>query len=400
MGQLIETIYFHNAGKLLESYRKGYDKEYFTTGWTLEDTRLLQRVQNNLFAFSGAKTYAQMVEMRDAVYRDGKLLPLSDFKREARKINRDYNLQYLDAERHHVMAAGTSGSRWLDIQDTKDTHPYLEYMTARDERVRENHRTLDGIVLPADDPFWDQYLPPNGWRCRCFVRKLTQRMADHAVEQYNSRRPSDPMPDSDEAQRMAGKCVAKPFRHNVGTSEIFERDGHPYFKASKEAGELQLSAVKNYGMHTLVEIYNNPSRLAAYKGSITNEEELKNYWKKLEQKHGDGHGEGFSLVDRSTNITARFDRKLMQKMIDRNRHTYFDEVTRVFFKPDEVWGSIQSGNSHHSTQGMFNLYVRYYEDKPIILLVDSDGNANSFYKWEKGLNDFEKFRRGLLKHKR
>ncbi len=399
MNMIIETIFFHNADRMLKAYRQGYEKEYFSTQWTLEDTKLLNRVQNNLFAFSGAKTYAQMTEMRDAVYKNGELLSLADFKREARKINRNYNIHYLDAERHHVMAAGTGGSRWLDFQETKDTHPYLEYVTARDERVRENHRTLDGIVLPIDDPFWNQYLPPNGWRCRCFVRKLTQRMADHKTQQYNNRKPSDPMPSSDEAQRMAGRNVAKPFRHNVGTTDIFERDGHPYFKANKDAKELQLSAVKHYGMNSVAKIYGNPSRLASYKGSIANKEEFANYWQKLEKQHGDGNG-GFTLTDRKNNIQAHFDHKLMEKMIERDRHTYFDEVTNVFFNPDEVWGSIQGGRSHHSTQGLFNIYIKYYNDKPVVLLVDSDGEVSSMYRWDRGLDDSEKFRVGLLKHKR
>ncbi|MBQ7855294.1 MAG: hypothetical protein IJ352_09820 [Muribaculaceae bacterium] len=26
---------------------------------------------------------------------------------------------------------------------------------------------LHGVTLPIDDPFWDSFLPPNGWNCRC-----------------------------------------------------------------------------------------------------------------------------------------------------------------------------------------------------------------------------------------
>ncbi|MCH4828902.1 hypothetical protein EJB19_004110 [Flavobacterium columnare] len=25
------------------------------------------------------------------------------------------------------------------------------------------------MVLPKDDPFWQKYYTPNGWRCRCHV---------------------------------------------------------------------------------------------------------------------------------------------------------------------------------------------------------------------------------------
>lgn len=28
---------------------------------------------------------------------------------------------------------------------------------------------LHGVTLPIDDPFWEQFTPPNGWNCRCSV---------------------------------------------------------------------------------------------------------------------------------------------------------------------------------------------------------------------------------------
>ncbi len=33
--------------------------------------------------------------------------------------------------------------------------------------MREEHAALDGITLPPSDKFWNHYLPPNGWNCRC-----------------------------------------------------------------------------------------------------------------------------------------------------------------------------------------------------------------------------------------
>jgi SPP1 gp7 family putative phage head morphogenesis protein len=42
-----------------------------------------------------------------------------------------------------------------------------EYVTAGDDRVRENHEALDGVRLPKDHPLWKSIWPPNGWGCRC-----------------------------------------------------------------------------------------------------------------------------------------------------------------------------------------------------------------------------------------
>ncbi|MEG1573401.1 MAG: phage minor head protein, partial [Bacteroidales bacterium] len=351
------------------------------------------------FAFSAAKSFTQANELRNAVYDSkGNIVPENTFRRAVAKISTKYNKQYLQAERHQVMAAGTQGSRWIDIQESKDTHPFLEYVTARDERVREEHLALDGIILPIDDPFWERYYPPNGWRCRCATRKLSDREAEHKSEAYKGKEKME-MPNSETAQKMAGKVVAKPFRHNVGTTEIFERDGHPYFKANKEAKEMQLSAVKNYGMKKVEEIYNHPSRLSPYKGELKSKEEYNDWWAAQEQKHGK-EGEGFTLIDKKNKISAHFDTKLKTKLRDtKERWNYGDEMTEVFFKPNEVWACRVGSATRAFHSEFFNAYIKYYEDVPLVLLVNQSGRVDSFYKLSK-ISQVEQFRIGLLKQKR
>lgn len=394
--RIIEDIYFRTAGELLQGYEEGYEKQFFKPDWTVKDNHLLTRIQNNIFAFSGAKTYAEMQELRDAVYENGKLLSPGDFRRRARQINARYNIRYLEVERKQVVASGMQGSRWLDIEETVDTYPYLEYVTARDERVRESHRSLDGLIYPVGDDFWKSYYPPNGWGpCRCSARKRTEREYSHLKKQYESRAKTT-MPNSETGQKIAGKVVAKPFRQNVGTSEIFERDGHPYFQANKEAKAMQLSAVKHYGMKPVKDIYLDERKLSKYKNQDT---DFNAAWEKLEEKYGKS-GEGFTLVDKRNQISAKFDPELKDKIVKRKRTGYFSEVTEVFFRPDEVWATFQPSKSRRFGEEYFNVYIRYYEDKPMVLLVDRDGVVNSFYQWDKSLEDFEKFRIGLLKQKR
>ncbi len=65
--------------------------------------------------------------------------------------------------------------RWQQFQNTKATRPFLQYLTAGDIRVRPEHREWNGLVLHIDDPFWDIYMTPNGYGCRCNVRSLSAR---------------------------------------------------------------------------------------------------------------------------------------------------------------------------------------------------------------------------------
>lgn len=82
-----------------------------------------------------------------------------------------------DTNTRTAYAAG----QWERIQRTRDTHPYLRYITMGDERVRASHRTWHNLVLPIDHPFWDTHLPPNGWRCRCRVVAISQRDYDQGL---------------------------------------------------------------------------------------------------------------------------------------------------------------------------------------------------------------------------
>lgn len=47
-----------------------------------------------------------------------------------------------------------------------------EYVTVGDDRVRPNHRVLDGVKLPKNDPRWSRIRPPNGYSCRCQLLRV------------------------------------------------------------------------------------------------------------------------------------------------------------------------------------------------------------------------------------
>lgn len=59
--------------------------------------------------------------------------------------------------------------------DVIEARPYWMYDAVNDNRTRPQHREWDGLILPADDAWWDTHFPPNGWGCRCRVRNLSER---------------------------------------------------------------------------------------------------------------------------------------------------------------------------------------------------------------------------------
>jgi hypothetical protein len=65
---------------------------------------------------------------------------------------------------------------WDRIQASKATLPYLRYSAVMDGRTRPLHALWHGTILPVDHPWWLTHFPPNGWRCRCTVMQLNDRM--------------------------------------------------------------------------------------------------------------------------------------------------------------------------------------------------------------------------------
>jgi len=78
--------------------------------------------------------------------------------------------------RTQMQLAFSAGSKSVD--ETPAMREILwgyKYVTAHDDRVRPNHRVMDGVTLPRDDSFWDKNYPPNGYNCRCMVIKIFDR---------------------------------------------------------------------------------------------------------------------------------------------------------------------------------------------------------------------------------
>lgn len=77
----------------------------------------------------------------------------------------------------NVRSARAAG-QWERIERTKALLPYLLYTIGPSERHRPHHVDKAGLVLPVDDPFWDVWMGPNGWGCKCGVRQLSRGEAN------------------------------------------------------------------------------------------------------------------------------------------------------------------------------------------------------------------------------
>lgn len=55
---------------------------------------------------------------------------------------------------------------------------YLRYVAIDDNRVRQSHKALHGLILHRDHAFWKTCYPPNDWNCRCRVQAYTKEQIE------------------------------------------------------------------------------------------------------------------------------------------------------------------------------------------------------------------------------
>lgn len=191
-------------------------------------------LENNAFIFSGLKTYHSLNEVGlSLIGDDGGIKPFEKFHEDVAKIDAKYNRNYLYAEYNHAVTSSQMAAKWHDFQQDGDRYN-LQYRTANDERVREEHQRLHNITLSVNDPFWEQFMPPNGWNCRCVVVQV--------------RKGRYPESDSQRAVGIGEEITDEPkkriFRFNPGKELKVFPDKHPYNKAPKKAKEQILQLTK------------------------------------------------------------------------------------------------------------------------------------------------------------
>lgn len=210
--------------ELSTAAKNGYGKKWLHINEeTGEPSRETVKLQQNLWKFSGAKNYAVFEQMNDLLTKNGKPTSWDEFKNGVLKLNSKYNKNYLQAEWQTAKQAAKMAANWEAYQNNADKYPNLEYRTQQDNRVRDSHHALHGIVAPINSDFWKSNYPPNGWRCRCYV---VQTAAE----------PSKQFPFISEKEQPLE------FRNNVGISgEVFKEteankgQPHPYFALAKTA---------------------------------------------------------------------------------------------------------------------------------------------------------------------
>lgn len=138
------------------------------------DEILRSELIENVYVFSGAKTFQQVKELVSEIAPDGLVQPFNKFKKSAEKIIGKYNDQWLRTEYNTALGSAQSARDWQEFEDDVELFPYLRYDAIIDPNTSDICRPLEGITLPVNHPFWNKFSPLNHFNCRCRLIKISQ----------------------------------------------------------------------------------------------------------------------------------------------------------------------------------------------------------------------------------
>lgn len=344
-------------------------------------------LEQNLFHFSAAKTLAEVQQLNEALRdSDG----YDDFRKKAERITDTFNKRWQQTEYQTAVNCAENASTYRRLKGKTKVFPYWQYRTAGDDKVREEHAALDGLILRHDDPLWDRIYPPNGWKCRCYV-----------------------------VPKMAAEVNAS----EQSQHEIAER----YFETADwknaEAQHWDMNRAKQGLVFDANQMYIRkfPNNAAAYMDKVRPDQwGLENSIKKLQQQATetalkyDGNADDFwnthkQIVDGREYLVvedykgrkwkmdrASFDMHTTDKVKKRAFRTeYLPNIFEVAQKPDEVWLGRDSTNKQQKDMSLSNYtLIKYYKGSAIVVSCKIENDTLVFKTWYQ-LKDKNK-RKGLL----
>lgn len=220
LGSVDADLWQYNANELWKGVKEGSEYTAKELVYGSAEHRLYLGLKYNVNVTAAFKMHQNSLEMAAQLFGDnGKPKPFYKFKKDVLPITDNYNKNWLETEYNTAVASARSAAQWVKFAAQGGK---LMYRTQRDGRVRDEHRGLDGTVKEVNDSFWDNYYPLNGWRCRCFVRKVD---SDTPLQDPES------IPD-----------VLPAFQNNTGKTLKVFTEALPYFETSAQFYDKALKA--------------------------------------------------------------------------------------------------------------------------------------------------------------
>lgn len=149
---------------------------------TADWTSIWEQQHSHAFVVAGAQSDALLEDLYNAI-QDAKQNGggYADFKTRFQDITTKHGWSYNGSPgwRSRIIydtniTQSYNAGRYVQMQAVKHLRPFWQYRHTSIEHPRLNHKAWDGLILPADDAWWDTHMPQNGWGCKCRVDSLSR----------------------------------------------------------------------------------------------------------------------------------------------------------------------------------------------------------------------------------
>lgn len=380
-GQLIVA----EALELVKGLKSGYGT---TIGYNTPDTLAYQLMEYNLFEFSASKTEARLAAMTDLLIDQDKnqIRSEDDFKKLANERIADLNQNYLTTEYNLSVAVGQNSAAYHRFLAEKDTvTSFVQYQTAGDSKVRNEHAKLDGKIFNLSDREAMKLWPPNGHGCRCEFTQYNRTPKDGEVM---SGKTAQEMMNSENANWSKSQ-----FNINRGDLKQVFTKSQFYSDIKGLPKKLNDMTYDKYELKKWSEFKQDLNAIELDK-TIT-ADNVKELFKK--DKAGDFMGFKDYYGRKMMLSKKNFDFHTKGKYVkpNENRHQLFPHVKEGLNKPDEVWY-----NTQDKLDGKFqSRYLKFYGN--MILVIDCEMSAKGLEikTWYEAKKEDLNLRKGLLLRK-
>ncbi|MFA7542770.1 MAG: phage minor head protein [Candidatus Cloacimonadaceae bacterium] len=366
---------------ILKAFIKGYDasrqrrirknsidiKELVAFDWNLDNVAAVAAFSREAFIMAGVQTE----ELRQALFEEAKKVFASggtyldwanSFDMHGFEPENPYHLRTnYDTAANAAYAAG----QWQQIEEYKLYFPYLRYVTMRDEKVRDEHWAMDGLIYPVDDPFWDSYTPPNGWNCRCSVEQLLE---SELPEDYQPMEPDTPVRVDPMFKNNPGKSKKLSNQELSALTTNWVDAGLPPFSAYPQFSEQKLIDTSTLSRQELENLY--MAKIKEFKGVYLAPSQM------------------VCMIDDRPGVLNKFDETKSIKDL-RTRFQYLNYIPDIITNPDEIWTIRKNGKLRpHFIKAMNHNLILVFEFK--------DGQFDYFNVMIRALID--QLRSGVLEY--
>ncbi len=341
-------------------FQYGYQSDAFRTAQEL-----------NIFHFSAAKDIAEIQKLNE-LYRESK--NFEQFHRAASEQVDVFNKTWQRTEWQTATLMNESSQNYYRLKNKTGTFPYWKYMTVNDGKVREEHQALHGLVLPVEDPLWDQIWPPNGWKCRCWVAGVMAGEVDGQFVNESRQKVTGYFNTNDwEVAKKSGFGV-----NRAASPNIFNENQMYIRKFPNQASKL----LKDINYHT----YGLKSYEAGRKAATT----------KLPVYNGtaDDFVSGLKEQNGRRFISDYKERLIEFDMKAKGDVQLMKAIGEALKNPEEIWINAQG-------KKVFDQFVflKYFTDK--VMIVTAEVKGGKVYKIKrfmvaKETGEKYKYRHGLL----